>query len=94
MWCLRNGQGQRDGRADEVERAALVGGRLGERWDDGVAVAQVVAGQGGQVVEQVAEAANGLLTGAGLAAGGLDLGGGLAPGAGDRVGAGARVRRA
>src|SRR6476659_11485812 len=45
--------------ADEVEGAALVGGGFGEHGDVGVGVvvADLVAGQGGQVIEQAAEAA-------------------------------------
>jgi hypothetical protein len=44
LWCLRDVQGERDAGADEVEGAALVGGGFGEGGDDGLAVAQVVAG--------------------------------------------------
>ena len=55
--------------ADEVEGTPLVGGGFGEGGDDGLAVAEVVAGQGAQVVDDVAEAADGLLAGAGLAGG-------------------------
>src|SRR6478736_312282 len=54
---LRGGQG--DWGADEVEGAALVGGGFGEHGDVGVGVvvADLVAGQGGQVIEQAAAAA-------------------------------------
>ena len=59
MFCRRwlrwgLGEGGRDGRADELEGAALDGGGFGEGGDDGSvgAVLQVVAGQGGQVFEQ------------------------------------------
>ena len=45
------GEGGRDGRADELEGAALDGGGFGQGGDDGSvgAVLKVVAGQGGQV---------------------------------------------
>jgi hypothetical protein len=67
LWCLRGAEGERDGRADEVEGTPLGGGGLGEGGDGDLAVAQVVAGEGGQVAEQVAEAADGLVAGSGLA---------------------------
>jgi hypothetical protein len=53
--------------------APLGGGGFGEGRDGGLAVVQVVAGQGGQVIDDVAEAANRVLAGAGLA-GGLGIG--------------------
>src|SRR6478736_569454 len=72
---LRGGQG--DWGADEVEGAALVGGGFGEHGDVGVGVvvADLVAGQGGQVIEQAAEAAQWGAVG-GLVTGGFGLGGG------------------
>jgi len=55
LWLL---QGERDGDADQVEGLALGAGRLGEHRDVGVGAgeADLVAGQGGQVLEQAAEA--------------------------------------
>ncbi len=67
VWCLREGEGY--GGADQVEGAALGGGRGGELVDGLAADAYGVAGEGGQVVEQVAEAADGLPAGAGLEGG-------------------------
>src|SRR6476620_3776606 len=81
---LRGGQG--DWGADEVEGAALVGGGFGEHGDVGVGVvvADLVAGQGGQVSEQAAEAAQwGAVEG--LVTGGFGLGGGGALCGGDWV---------
>src|SRR5271166_449235 len=54
---LRGGQGYRG--ANEFESAALVGGGFGEGGHLGVGavVADLVAGEGGQVIEQAAEAA-------------------------------------
>ncbi len=51
--------GEWDGGVDEVEGAALVWGGFGEHGDvgAGVGVADLVAGEGGEVVEQAAEAA-------------------------------------
>ena len=58
MFWLRGG-GERDAGVDEFEGAALLGGGVGELvdFDVGVVVADSVAGEGGQVVEQAAEAA-------------------------------------
>src|SRR5712675_1135983 len=69
--------GQRDGGLEKVEGAALVGGGFGEHRDFGVGacVADLVAGEGGQVVEQAAEAAQRI-------AGGVALCGGLGVGVG------------
>jgi hypothetical protein len=52
-------QGQRDGRADQLEGVPLGGCGLGEHGDLGASAgeADLVAGQGGQVLEQAAEAA-------------------------------------
>ena len=57
LFWLR-GDGEGDGGLDEVEGAALLGGGFGEfvDFDVGVVVADAVAGQGGQVFEQPAEA--------------------------------------
>jgi hypothetical protein len=54
-------QGERDRGADEVEGLALGTGGLGEHrdGDPGFGEADLVAGQGGQVVQQAAEAAIG-----------------------------------
>ena len=56
FWLL---QGERDRGADEAEGVALGAGGLGEHWHGGTGSgeADLVAGQGGQVVEQAAEAA-------------------------------------
>jgi hypothetical protein len=67
LWCLPDGQGYPD--TEEVEGAALVRGGFGEGRDDGLAVAQVVAGQGVEVVDDVAEAADGLFARTSLAGG-------------------------
>src|ERR1039458_5338268 len=58
FWLL---QGERDGRADEVERFALVTGRFGEHGHGGggAGEADLVAGQGGEVGQEAAEAAGG-----------------------------------
>jgi hypothetical protein len=58
LFWLRGG-GERDRGVEEVEGAALVGGGFGEHGhlDVGVVVTDLVAGKGGQVVEQAAEAA-------------------------------------
>ena len=57
LFWLRDGEG--DGGVEEFEGAALVGGGFGEDGDVGVGVVVVdlVAGEGGEVVEQAAEAA-------------------------------------
>ena len=59
FWLL---QGQRDRGAEEGEGLALGAGRLGEHrdGDPGAGELDLVAGQGGQVVDQAAEAAIGL----------------------------------
>jgi len=58
LFWLR-GDGEGDGGLDEVEGAALVGGGFGELidLDVGALVADPVAGEGCEVVEQAAEAA-------------------------------------
>ena len=55
-------QGQRDRGAEELEGLPLGAGRLGEHRDGdlGSGVPDLVAGQGGQVLEQAAEAVVGL----------------------------------
>jgi hypothetical protein len=72
--------GEWDGAVEQVECAALVGGGLGEfvDLDGGVVVANPVAGEGGQVVEQVMEAADRVAVG-------VVLGGGFLFGAGRAV---------
>ena len=89
FWLL---QGERDRDADQVEGLALGAGWLGEHRDAGVGAgeADLVAGQGGQVVEQAAEAAVGL-AGRVVLDGGLGLGGRGAAGGRDRVGRDGRV---
>ena len=64
---------------DEFEGAALFGGGVGELvdFDVGVVVADSVAGEGGQVVEQVAEVADRVAVGV-VFGGGLGFGGGRA----------------
>jgi hypothetical protein len=59
FWLL---QGERNRGAEEAERLALGAGRFGEHRDGdlGAGVADLVAGQGGQVLEQAAEAVVGL----------------------------------
>ena len=59
FWLL---QGERDRSADELEGLPLGAGRLGEHRDGdlGAGVPDLVAGQGGQVLQQAAEAAVGL----------------------------------
>ena len=56
FWLL---QGERDGDADQVEGFALGAGGLGEHGHGGLGAGEpdLVAGQGGQVLEQAAEAA-------------------------------------
>src|SRR5271170_1102968 len=89
FWLL---QGQRDRSADELEGLPLGAGRLGEHRDGdlGAGVADLVAGQGGQVVQQAAEAVVGL-PGWVVLVGGLGLGGRGAAGRGDRVALDRRV---
>ncbi len=57
-WFWLRGDGEGDRSVNEVEGAALGGGGLGEfvDFDVGLVVADPVAGEGGQVIEQVAEA--------------------------------------
>ncbi|BBX95240.1 hypothetical protein MLAC_24830 [Mycobacterium lacus] len=77
-WLLwLRGDGQWDGGLDKVEGAALVGGGVGELvdFDVGVVVADPVAGEGAQVCEQVAEAADRVAVVI-VFGGGLGLGGG------------------
>ena len=78
--------GERDRGADEGEGAALVVGGVGEHGDldVGVVEADLVAGEGGQVIEQAAEAAQWGAVG-GLVTGGFGLGGGGALCGGDWV---------
>ena len=61
LFWLRGG-GERYRGVEEFEGAALVGGGFGEHGHVGAGgvVADLVAGEGGQVVEQAAEAAYGL----------------------------------
>ena len=75
-----------DGCVDQLEGCALVGGGLGEHGQVGVGAgdADLVAGEGGQVLEQVTEAAVGVAVLVALV-GGLGLGGGGALGGGDGV---------
>ena len=90
FWLL---QGQRDRDADELEGLPLGGGRFGEHRDGdiGAGVPDLVAGQGGQVLQQAAEAAVGL-PGRIVLAGRLGLGGCGAAGRGDGVIRGGRFR--
>src|SRR5262249_39583293 len=83
FWLL---QGERDRGADEVECFALGAGWLGEHRDGGggAGEADLVAGQGGQVGEQAAEASGGA-AGRGVLGGGFALGGGGAAGATGRA---------
>src|SRR5277367_194651 len=89
FWLL---QGQRDRSADELEGLPLSAGRLGEHRDGdlGSGVPDLVAGQGGEVLQQAAEAAVGL-PGRVVLAGGLGLGGRGAAAWGDGAGRGGRV---
>ena len=58
LFWLRGG-GERDRGVQQVEGAALVGGGVGQHGHvgAGAVVADLVSGEGGQVVEQAAEAA-------------------------------------
>src|SRR5271166_1194075 len=87
---LRGGQGYRG--ANEFESAALVGGGFGEGGHLGVGavVADLVAGEGGQVIEQAAEAAQRVSVGV-VTGGRLGLGVGGAVRGGDGVVAGGWV---
>src|SRR4051812_35178804 len=67
VWWLR--EGERDVRRDEVEGSALGGGGCGEDVDMAAGEDGGVAGEGGEVVEQVAEAAHGVVVGVGFGAG-------------------------
>jgi hypothetical protein len=60
--ALRLLQAERDRDADEFEGFALCAGRLGEHRDGDLSAgeADLVSGQGGQVLDQAAEAAVGL----------------------------------
>src|SRR5580658_4174142 len=82
-WLL---QGEGDRGADEVEGVALGAGGLGQYWHGGAGSgeADLVAGQGGEVLEQAAEAVVGA-AGRVVLARGLGLRPGGAPGRGDRV---------
>ena len=68
LFWLRGG-GERDWCVEQVEGTALVGGGVGEHGHvgAGAGVADLVAGEGGQVVEQAAEAAERLAVGVVLA---------------------------
>ena len=83
FWLL---QGERDGGADELQGLPLGAGRLGEHRDGdlGAGEPDLVAGQGGQVLQQAAEAAVGL-PGRVVLAGGFGLGGRGAAGRRDGV---------
>ena len=70
LFWLRGG-GERYRGVEQVEGAALVGGGVGEHGDFGAGEADLVAGEGGQVSKQAAEAAQ-------RGAGGVVLGGPLA----------------
>src|SRR5207253_10805608 len=87
-WCLL--QGERDGGAEQGEGLPLHGGGGDDLVDLLAADGDGVAGEGGQVVDQVAEAVGGLPGGGGLVRG-LVLGGGGAGGGGDGVVPGGRV---
>jgi len=82
-WLL---QGERDRGIDELECLSLGAGRLGEHRDGGggAGEADLVAGQGGQVLEQAAEAVVGL-PGRVVLAGGLGLRGRRSAGGCDGV---------
>jgi transposase len=80
-------EGVRDGHAEQVEGSSLGGGGGGEHIDVSVAEADVVAGEGGEVVEQFTEPAHGPVVGVGTA-GRLGGRGGRAVGRADRVGTG------
>src|SRR5271155_2830381 len=86
FWLL---QGERDRRADECEGLALGAGRLGEHRHGGGGAREpdLVTGQGGQVLQQAAEAVIGL-PGLVVLVGGLGLGGRGAAGRGGRGGRG------
>src|SRR5581483_3055317 len=87
VFCLRCGEGQRDRCLDEIEGTALGGGRLADFLEAGAADGDGSAGQGGEVVQEPAEAVQDLAVGAG-AGGGLGVGVRGAPGGGDRAGLG------
>ena len=72
-WCLR--EGDWDGGVEQVEGAALEWRGGGELVDGSTADGDGVAGERSEMVEQVAEAADGLVVGVGFA-GGFGLGGG------------------
>ena len=73
VWCLREGEG--DGGVDEFEGSALGGSGGSEDVDVTVGEDGGVAGEGGEVVKQAAEAADGVVVvvgfGAGFGGGGL-----------------------
>jgi hypothetical protein len=62
VWLLRLRGSERDGGVEQLEGAALVAGGFGEHGDFGVGacVADLVAGEGGEVVEDASEAAVGV----------------------------------
>lgn len=65
-WCLL--QGDRDGGGEQIEGLPLRGGGEGDLVDLVAADGDGLAGEGGQVIEQVAEAAGWLAAGGGLRA--------------------------
>ena len=79
-------QGGRDRDTGELEGVSLGAGRLGEHRHGGRGAGEpdLAGGQGGQVIQQAAEAAVGL-PGQVVLAGRLGLGSGAAEGGGDRV---------
>lgn len=66
--CLRR-EGEWDGGVEELEGAVLGGGGKGDLVEGAVAEGDGVAGQGGQVVEQAAEAVQGAAVVVGVAGG-------------------------
>jgi hypothetical protein len=88
FWLLH---GERDRGAEEAEGFPLAAGRLGEHRHGGLGAGEpdLVAGQGGQVLQQAAEAVIGL-PGLVVLVRGLGLGGRGAAGRGDRAGRGGR----
>ncbi len=86
VWLFWLRGGEWDGGVDEVEGAALIWRGFGEHGDvgAGAGVADLVAGQGGEVVEQAREAAQRIAKFVVLG-GGLGVGVGGALGGGDGV---------
>jgi len=86
-FCLLQGEGQRDRRLDEVEGLALGGGGVADLVEGGSADCDGGAGEGGEVVDEAAEATHDLPVGAGVGCGlGVCVRG--AAGRGDGVGSG------